>query len=79
VDWTSPPNNVTVTFFQGECSGPAAASCVAGLRYITGSNTDSIKPVTVSTPNLPADIYTIRIDNLGPGAETIRYEVRATP
>ena len=79
VDWASPLNNVTVTFFQGECSGPAAASCVAGLRYITGSNTDSIKPVTVSTPNLPADIYTMRIDNLGPGAETVRYEVRATP
>lgn len=79
VDWTSPLNNVTASFYQGECSGGGSASCTAGLRYITGTNSDSVKPVGISVPNLPADIYTIRIDNLGPGAETVRYEVRITP
>jgi len=79
VDWTSPLNNVTASFYQGECSGGRFPSCTAGLRYITGTSSDDRKPVSLSVANLVADIYTIRIDNLGSGAETIRYEVRATP
>ena len=78
-DWTSPLNGVTLSFYQGECSGRDGASCADPLRYITGSGNDDIKPLTLLVPNLPADIYTLRIDNLGPGAEAIRYEVRITP
>jgi hypothetical protein len=76
VDWASPLNDVTISFYQGECSGPASAACVAGLRYITGTSNNDVKPLSLSIANLPADTYTIRIDNLGPGPETIRYEVR---
>ena len=79
IDWMSPLNSVSAALFQGECSGPDGASCYGGLRYITSTNDDSVKPAGLSVPNLPADTYTIRIDNLGPGAETVRYEVRATP
>jgi len=79
IDWSSPLNNVDVAFYQGECSGSASASCVAGLRYIAGSVADNMKPESLSIRDLPADIYTLRIDNLGPGAETVRYEIRITP
>jgi hypothetical protein len=79
VDWTSPLNSVTASFYQGDCSGPDGASCTAGLRYITGTSNNNLKPASLSVPNLPADTYTIRIDSLGPSAETIRYEVRISP
>jgi hypothetical protein len=38
-----------------------------------------VKPLPLSADNLSAGEYTIRIDNLGPGAETARYQVRLTP
>jgi len=79
VDWSSPLNSVTVVLFQGECSGPAGASCSAGLRHIQGNSPTNVKPTVVSVRDLPADIYTLVIDNLGPAAETVRYEVRTTP
>jgi hypothetical protein len=79
VDWTSPLNHVTASFYQGECSGGRFPSCTAGLRYITGTSSDDRKPVSLSVASLVADIYTISIDNLGPGAETVHYEVRITP
>jgi hypothetical protein len=80
VDWASPLNDVDVTFYQGDCTGPAGASCAAALRHIATSNSSDVKPHRLSVQNLPADTYTLRIDNLGPaGAETIGYEVRVTP
>ena len=79
VDWSSPLNSVTVVLFQGECSGPAGASCSAPLRIIQGSSPTNLKPTGLTAPDLPPDIYTLRIDNLGATAETVRYEVRMTP
>jgi hypothetical protein len=40
-----------------------------------------VKPLTATfdDPRTPPGAYTIRIDNLGPGEETVRYEVRLTP
>jgi hypothetical protein len=79
VDWTSPLNNVTVGLSKGKCSGPASASCADGLRFIAASNTNNVKPVTLSVVNLAAGNYTLMIDNLGPGPETTRFEVRLPP
>jgi hypothetical protein len=76
VDWTSPLDNVDVSLSQGDCSGPAGASCRDFLRHIAASHDVDFKPERLSVPDLPADIYTLMIDNLGPGSETVRYEVR---
>lgn len=79
VDWASPLNSLSFAFFQGDCTGPAGAACVGPLRFIAGNSNNDVKPLALSEDGLPADIYTLRLDNLGPGAETVRYEVRMTP
>lgn len=76
VDWTSVLNTVDVVLWQGSCSG---TSLCGGLQFLPLPSVTGFKPVRKSTPNLSAGEYTLRIDNLGPGAETVRYEVRFTP
>jgi hypothetical protein len=79
VDWGSPLNKVTFALLAGDCTGPGNAACVGPLRFIQSPNVDNVKPVPLSVRNLSAGIYTIRIDNLGPAPETVRYEVRISP
>ena len=76
VDWASVLNAVDVFLWQGSCSG--TTNC-GGLQFLPLPSVFGVRPVRKSTPNLSAGEYTLRIDNLGPGAETVRYEVRFTP
>ena len=76
VDWISVLNTVNFVLYQGSCSG---TSLCGGLQFIDLPTVTGVKPVRNSTRNLSAGPYTIRIDNAGPGAETVRYDVRLTP
>ena len=76
VDWASVLNSVDFVLYQGSCSGAVLCS---GLQFLPLPSFTGIKPVRKSLGNLSAGTYTIRIDNLGPAAETVRYEVRFTP
>lgn len=76
VDWDSVLNAADVFLWQGTCSGTTTCG---GLQFLPLPSVFGVKPVRKSTPNLSAGEYTLRIDNLGPGAETVRYEVRFTP
>jgi hypothetical protein len=73
VDWTSPLNKVDFAGFVNHCN--SAGTCG---RLIFSSGFDNVKPLTEST-HQPGGEYTLRIDNLGPDHETVRYEVRFTP
>jgi hypothetical protein len=75
VDWGSVLNEAEVFLFRGSCS---ATSICPGLEFIGLPDVQDRKPVHKSVRNLAAGPYSIRIDNLGPGAETVRYEVRFT-
>jgi hypothetical protein len=73
VDWLSPLNNVSVVLFEGACS---TAPCSA--RLVTSVRDDHVKP-RVASGRVAAGDYSIRIDNVGPGAESCRYQVRLRP
>jgi hypothetical protein len=72
VDWISPLNNVSLVLFQGTCSTPSCPGFVATVRD------DHVKP-RVASRSVAAGDYSIRIDSLGPGAESCRYQVRLRP
>jgi hypothetical protein len=76
VDWELPLNRMDCSGYDGHCD--AIGKC--GMIRMT-CNTIKDKPITASfdSPATPAGPYTIRIDNLGPGEEAVRYEVRLTP
>jgi hypothetical protein len=78
VDWASFLNEIDLFLFEGSCSGGPTSAC-PGLRLIASPRVTEAKPLPVSATNLSPGPYTLRIDNLGPGRETIRYEVRLTP
>jgi hypothetical protein len=72
LDWVSPLNNVSLVLFQGTCSTPSCPGIVTFVRD------DHVKP-RVASGRVAAGDYSIRIDNLGPGAESCRYQVRLRP
>jgi hypothetical protein len=73
LDWVSPLNDVSLVVFQGTCSTvPCPGSIAATVRD------DHVKP-RVASNRVAAGEYSIRIDNLGPGAEACRYQVRLSP
>jgi hypothetical protein len=73
VDWISPLNKINYVLTEGHCNSPGGCG-----TFIFSSNDDWIKPVEKSTDQPPGP-YTLRIDNIGPGPETVRYEVRIIP
>lgn len=76
VDWSSVSNHGDVFLYRGACAGN---SVCAGLDFIPLPSVQERKPVFKGATNLAAGTYSIRVDNLGPGADVLRYEVRATP
>lgn len=67
VDWVSPLDNISIVVFQGVCSTvPCAGGIVADVRD------DHVEP-RVASNRVAAGDYSIRIDSLGPAAETCRY------
>ena len=76
VDWVSPLNSIDFSGYEGHCN--SIGSC--GRIRLTVRDF-FVKPLiaTFDDPRTPPGAYTIRIDNLGPGEETVRYEVRLMP
>jgi hypothetical protein len=70
VDWISPLNDVGFALFRGVCSTVPCGGDIVGVV-----RNPHVKPRVISHA-LTAGDYTVRVDNLGPGAETVRYEVR---
>jgi hypothetical protein len=75
VDWTSPLNTIDMSGYEGRCDAVGRCGRIVMTTRVTG-----VKPLsaTFDSPRLPPGEYTVRIDNLGPGEETVRYEVRLT-
>lgn len=76
VDWVSPLNNVVFTLHRGMCSGTGPCD---SLEFVPLQDVTGVTPLRRSIRNLAAGPYTMRIDNLGPGAETVHYEAWLTP
>ena len=75
VDWESPLNTIDMSGYEGRCDAVGRCGRIVMTTRVTG-----VKPLagTFDAPRLPPGEYTVRIDNLGPGEETVRYEVRLT-
>jgi hypothetical protein len=73
VDWVSPLDVVDFSAYEGACSTVPCPGMI-----VIASMTYNVKPAS-GYNILDAGDYTIRLDNLGPGPETVRYEVRLTP
>jgi hypothetical protein len=76
VDWGSVLNSIDFSGYEGRCNSVGTCG-----RIVLSVRHTNVKPLTESfdNPRMPPGEYTIRIDNLGPGEETVRYEVRLTP
>jgi hypothetical protein len=75
IDWDSPLDRAGLALFEG--GGCDATTCPG--RLVGGATSDDRKPLQAQGFNRAAGPYTLRLDNWGPGLETIRYEVRMTP
>ncbi len=73
VDWGSPLNALDFSVYKSPCTSIGACGEIVITTRVFG-----VKPLPASGALLAGD-YTIRIDNIGPGPETARYEVRLTP
>ena len=76
VDWISPLNRIDFSGYEGHCKSIGTCGMIRLIVRKYG-----VKPLTATfdDPRTSPGDYTIRIDNLGPGEETVHYEVRLTP
>jgi hypothetical protein len=72
VDWDSPLDTIDGVLYPGTCS--SIDTCAILITVINSGS----KPISLAHFPLSAGAYTIRLDSLGPGAETLRYSVRFT-
>lgn len=75
IDWDSPLDRANFALFEG---GDCGATTCPGRIIPTGPEDSYVKPLREQGFNLSAGAYTLRLNNWGPGLETIRYEVRMT-
>jgi hypothetical protein len=77
VNWTDPANSLLVIVTNGACSFDQllADQC----PRISTSFISAPKPRTISLASRPAGPYTLFIGNLGPGDESISYQVVLSP
>jgi hypothetical protein len=80
VDWSSLAQQGNIVLFSGACAGDARSACpVPGSTLVASPRVANVKPLPFSATNVPAGAYTLRVDLLGSGRDTVRYEVRMTP
>lgn len=77
VDWTFASNDVDVYLARGACSFEefVALQC----QLVAFSESTVAKPEKLSVPNAVAGGYTLLIGNLGPGDESVAFQVVLTP
>jgi hypothetical protein len=78
LDWTSIWNEGDLVLHTGTCEGGTITPC-PGLGLVPTTDVWRVKPLPLSTTNLPAGPYTLRVDNVGRGRDTFHYEVRVIP
>jgi hypothetical protein len=76
VDWTFAENDIDVGVFNGDCSFEQFMGSQCTLVAISASITD--KPERISG-SAPAGTHTLFLENVGPGDETLSYQVVLTP
>jgi hypothetical protein len=76
VDWTYASNNLDVYLVKGECNYDQlyAGQC----ETLASSDSPTAKPEKVRLESAPAGTYTIFVDNLGPGDESLSFQVILT-
>lgn len=72
VDWTSAANNLNVYLVKGECTYDQLD---AGQCEVLAASEGNAKPETLRYQSATASSYTIFIHNLGPGDESISFQV----
>jgi hypothetical protein len=77
VDWTFATNDLDVYLAQGSCDNNTIATTACPILGFSESTT--AKPETAHVASAPAGTYTIFVNNLGPGDETVSYQVVLTP
>jgi hypothetical protein len=76
VDWTFDENDIDVGLFTGDCSFD---QFVGGqCEMVAASASTTAKPEQIQGA-APAGTYTLFIVNIGPGDETLSYQVVLTP
>jgi hypothetical protein len=76
VDWDSPLDEVGFSLYAGTCAGNEFC---AALQYVSVPTVTNLKPIRTYASDLRRGDYTLRLWNVGPGSESVRYEVRSTP
>ena len=76
VDWTFASNGVDLGIFGGTCTviDARSFSCGTPLAWAAGP----AKPVTATIANAEARAYTLVIQNMGPGGESLSWQVTLT-
>jgi hypothetical protein len=77
VDWTDPANDLDVLLTRGACTFDqlAAYQCTI-LAY---SDSTTAKPEKMHAENAAAGTYSLFVDNVGPGDESVSFQVVLTP
>lgn len=77
VDWTFAANDLDVLITRGNCDFDQliAQQCT----ILTFSDSASAKPEKIRTDNAAAGTYTLFVENIGPGDESVSFQVVLTP
>jgi hypothetical protein len=77
VDWTFAANDIDVYLARGTCSFDQIVADQCAIAAASESTT--AKPEKIRLANQPAGTYTLIVGNVGPGQESIAYQVVFTP
>lgn len=77
VDWTFGANDVDIYLARGNCSFDQFVADQCAIAAASESTT--AKPEKIRLANQPPGTYTLIVGNVGPGQESIAYQVVFTP
>jgi hypothetical protein len=77
VDWTFATNDVDVALVRGDCSFDQFLG--QQCTILAFSLSETAKPERIRSDNAAAGTYTLFIENVGPGAESVSFQVVLTP
>jgi hypothetical protein len=77
MDWTVATNDLDLYLGQGSCNGDSFDTAQCPILAFSESST--AKPEEVRLENAAAGAYTVFVGNVGPGDETLSFQVVLTP